>query len=129
MSHSFLAFGKYITHPNIHIKLQAQIKDLSIRADELAQAAKIIRSQLPHRNRIWINSIASRNLGGDVSLMVKDIRYVEQTGRRRDLTWAHAGDREGMRRSQNTMGYQVRTLTQRRLDNVSEFGSESSLSP
>ena len=57
--------------------------------------------------------------------MVKDIRYVEQTGRRRGLTWAHAGDREGMRRSQNTMGYQVRTLTQRRLDNVSEFSSDA----
>jgi hypothetical protein len=53
---------------------------------------------------------------------------VEQTGRRCDLTWDHAGDREGMRRSQNTMGYQARTLTQRRLDYVSEFGSESSLS-
>jgi hypothetical protein len=43
--------------------------------------------------------------------MVKDIRYVGQTGRRRDRTWAHAGDLEGMRRSQNTMGYQVQTLT------------------
>ena len=38
----------------------------------------------------------------DVSLMVKDIRYVEQTGRQRDRAWAHAGDREGMRRSLNT---------------------------
>ena len=60
--------------------------------------------------------------------MVQDIRYVEQTGRRRTLTWAHPGDREGMRRSQNTMGYQLRTLTQRRLDIVSdsEFGSDDS---
>ena len=58
--------------------------------------------------------------------MVKDIRYVEQTGRRRDRTWAKSGDREGIRRSQNTMGYQVRTLPQRVLDNfddVSEFYS------
>ena len=106
-------------------KLQAQINALSIRADELVQAAKIIRSQLPHRNHIWINSIASRNLGGDVSLMVKDIRYVEQTGRRRDLTWAHAGDREGMHRSQNTMGYQVRTWTRMGSSDVSEFDSGS----
>jgi hypothetical protein len=56
--------------------------------------------------------------------MVKDIRYVEQTGRRRDRTWVHAGDREGMRRSQNTMGYQVR-LTRSRASDVSEFESES----
>ena len=110
-------------HSPFKSKLQTQINALSIRADELVQAAKIIRSQLPHRNPIWINSMASRNLGGDVSLMVKDIRYVEQTGRRRDRTWAQAGDREGMRRSQNTMGYQVRTLTpsRRGLDGVSEF--------
>ena len=57
--------------------------------------------------------------------MVKDIRYVEQTGRRRDLTWAHAGDREGMRRSQNTMGYQVRTWTRMGSSDVSEFDSGS----
>ena len=70
--------------------------------------------------------MVSRNLGGDVSLMVKDIRHVEKTGRRRDRTWALDGDREGMRRSQNTMGYQLRTVTERGCFNdVSEFGSES----
>ena len=71
--------------------------------------------------------MVSRNLGGDVSLLVKDIRYVEQTGRRQDRTWAPSGDREGMRRSQNTMGYQMRTLGFRLdVSDVLEFGSDES---
>ena len=87
---------------------------LLIRADDLVEAAEIIQSQLPNRNCIWINSMASRDLGHDVSLMVKDIRYLEQTGQQRDQTWAHAGDQEGVHRSQNIMGYQV--WTKSRLD-------------
>ena len=126
-THSKFRADVSLTLPFIS-KLQALTNALSLCADELAQAVKIIRSQLPHRNQIWMKSVVSQNLGGDISLLVKDIRYVEETGRRRDRTWARAGDHEGMRRSQNTMGYQVRTLTRRRLDHVihvSEFGSES----
>jgi hypothetical protein len=77
-----------ITFKNHHSpspQLQTQIKALSIRANELVEAAEIIRSQLSHRNRIWINSMVSRDIGSDVSLLV-----FEKT-RRRDLV--RAGDR------------------------------------
>jgi hypothetical protein len=60
--------------------------------DELVEAAEIIRSQLPHKNRIWINSMVSQDIGADVSRLVKDVHYVEKTGRRRPCTWARTGD-------------------------------------
>jgi hypothetical protein len=85
-----------------------RINALSIRADELVEAAGIIRSQLPHRNRIWIKSMASRDIGNDISRLVKDVQHVEKTGHRRQPTWLRAGDSEAIRRSRNTMGYQVR---------------------
>jgi len=43
-----------------------------------------------------------------VGLLVKDVRHVEVVGRQRNPTWARVGDREGARRSRNTMGYQLR---------------------
>jgi hypothetical protein len=81
---------------------------LALRADELEEAARIIRSQLPHRNAIWITSMASRNIGSDVSHLVQDIRRFETTGRIRDTTWGRAGDSLSIRRARNTMGYQLR---------------------
>jgi hypothetical protein len=81
---------------------------LTTRANELEQAAEIIRSQLPFRNPIWISSMVNRNIGGDVSFLVMDVKHVETSGRIRENTWVQPGDREGVRRSRNTMGYQVR---------------------
>lgn len=81
---------------------------LEVRANELAEAANIIRSQLPYRNGIWMRSLTSRTVGGDVSELVHDVRWLENTGRRRDNTWAAPGDHTAQRRSRNTMGYQIR---------------------
>jgi hypothetical protein len=81
---------------------------LALRADELEEAARIIRSQLPHRNAIWITSMTSQNIGGDVSHFIHDIRRFEITGRTRDTTWGRAGDRLSIRRARNTMGYHSR---------------------
>jgi hypothetical protein len=92
----------------ISIQLHKQMDALSICADELEEASAIIRSQLQYMNPIWIASMATRNIGRDASLLVKDVRHVEVGGRRRELTWAKAGDREAARRSRNTMGYQMR---------------------
>ena len=36
---------------------------LAIRMDELEEAAHIIKSQLPHANRIWISSMIYKTLG------------------------------------------------------------------
>ncbi|KAJ6563398.1 hypothetical protein DFH09DRAFT_1082448 [Mycena vulgaris] len=77
------------------------------RADEFQRAAEILRAQVPHRKRLWMSSIVKRDIGHDVSLMVADINRYEFTAQTRDNTWAKKGDREGQRRSQNTMGYQV----------------------
>lgn len=38
--------------------------------------------------------MASRDIGSDMSLMVKDVRYAAQNGRRRERTWARADDVE-----------------------------------
>lgn len=82
---------------------------LAIRANELEDAVRIIRSQLPYKNRIWISSMVDRNIGGDVSLLVSDVRHFEVTGRSRETTLPRRGDRDGSRRSRNTMGYQMGT--------------------
>jgi len=81
---------------------------LSVRATELLEASELIENQLVHWNRIWVSSMVDRNIGGDVSLLLKDVRHVEVTGRNREPTWARPGDRDAARRSRNTMGYQVR---------------------
>jgi hypothetical protein len=60
---------------------------LALRVKELEEAARIIRSQLPHCNAIWINSMARQNIGRDVSHLVHDICRFETTGRIRDTTW------------------------------------------
>lgn len=91
---------------------------LEARANELTEGARIIRSQMVYKNQIWMRSILSRNIGGDVSDLVCDIRRLEVTGRHRDNTWAPAGNREAQRRSKNIMGYQVRDR-ERRQNNIS----------
>ena len=63
-------------------------------ADELIEAAEIIRSQLPHENNIWINSMVLQDIGTDVSWLVQDVHFVEKTGTRQPWTWPHAGDHE-----------------------------------
>ena len=80
---------------------------LAIRVDELEEVAHIIKSQLPHANRVWISSMISQNIGSDASHLVQDIQHVEVSGRCRETTWPRLGDREGAQRSRNTMGYQV----------------------
>ncbi|KAJ7827941.1 hypothetical protein B0H14DRAFT_2594895 [Mycena olivaceomarginata] len=77
------------------------------RAQELEQAAAILRSQVPHGNKLWLSSIYKRDVGADVSQMVADIRRFESTSRVRDTTWPKTGDKEARRRMQNTMGYQI----------------------
>ena len=91
-------------------KLQTKINALRMQADELIEAAEIIRSQLPHENHIWINSMVLQDIGTDVSQLVQDVHYVEKTGTRRPWTWPRAGDHEAVRCSRNTMGYQIRLV-------------------
>jgi hypothetical protein len=59
------------------------------------EAAQVIRSQLHHQNHLWLNSMVTRNVGGNVGLLVKDVRHVETTGvtgRNRETTWPQLGD-------------------------------------
>jgi hypothetical protein len=49
----------------------------------------------------------TRSIGGDVGLLVKDVRHIETTGMNRETTWPRLGDRDAARRAKNTMGYQV----------------------
>lgn len=81
---------------------------LAIRANELEDAVRIIQSQPPYKNRIWVSSMVDRNVGGDVSLPVVsdvvyfEVRHVKQHGREKVIAAARDGSR---RRSRNTMGY------------------------
>ncbi|KAJ7230875.1 hypothetical protein C8J57DRAFT_1582643 [Mycena rebaudengoi] len=54
---------------------------LQKRAEELERGAAILRAQIPHRNKLWMSSVVKRNIGGDVSKMVADIRRFETTSR------------------------------------------------
>lgn len=92
----------------LNLKLDDKLELLRTCARELREAADIIKAQLPHHNRVWINSMVDRNIGGDVSQLVKYIRHMESTGRCRRNTWPRTGDREAIRCSRNTMGYQLR---------------------
>jgi hypothetical protein len=78
------------------------------KAEAFEEAAKILRSQIPHRSRIWMKSIIDRKLGDDVTNFVADIRRFESTGHKRDTTWGEGGKKVEKRRVQNTMGYQTR---------------------
>jgi hypothetical protein len=49
----------------------------------------------PPPNHLWLNSMVTRNIGGDIGLLVIDVKRVETTGRNRDTA----------RRARNTMGY------------------------
>lgn len=82
---------------------------LEARAVAWETGAAILRSQIPHRNGIWMRSITTRDVGADVHNLILDIRRHESTGRQRDNTWAATGNPEAQRRAQNTMGFQVRT--------------------
>ena len=101
-----IIFALYYGLSDIELQMEKKARQLQRRAEELREAADLIDMQLPFRNKIWINSLVNHNLGGDVSQFLADVRHVEKTGRKRDPTWARKGDREGQRRSRNTMGYQ-----------------------
>ncbi|KAJ7736509.1 hypothetical protein B0H14DRAFT_3168420 [Mycena olivaceomarginata] len=88
-------------------EVEGYAQDLLRRADAFQKAPEILRGQVPHGNWLWMSSIVKRNIGCDVSLMVADINRHEFTAQTRDTTWPKKGDKEGQRRSQNIMGYQV----------------------
>jgi hypothetical protein len=50
------------------------------KAEAFEEAAQILRSQIPHRNPIWMKSVIDRKLGNDVADFVADIRRFESTG-------------------------------------------------
>lgn len=74
----------------------------------MEHAAAIFRAQVLHRDKLWMRSMVERKIGGNVGQVVADIHRFEATSRVRDTTWPKKGDKEGHRRSRNTMGYQVR---------------------
>jgi hypothetical protein len=81
-------------------------EELRQKADCLEEAARILRSQIPHRNHIWMKSIVDRKLGKDIMDFVADVQRFENTGRTRDTTWADGAGKVAKRRVRNTMGYQ-----------------------
>ncbi|KAJ7792982.1 hypothetical protein B0H14DRAFT_2623333 [Mycena olivaceomarginata] len=72
------------------------IGNLLKRAYEFEKAAAILRAQVPHRNKLWMSSIVSRDrdIGRDVGQSVADIGRFERTSHARDPTWARPGDKE-----------------------------------
>ncbi|TFK49160.1 hypothetical protein OE88DRAFT_477680 [Heliocybe sulcata] len=90
--------------------IQHDLTRLAELADMLSEAADIIRSQIPHKNHIWTNSILNRNsgvgLGRDVADLVQDVRRLEITGRIRGTTWPRNGREAKI--SRNLMGYHPR---------------------
>ncbi|KAJ7173524.1 hypothetical protein C8R46DRAFT_892769 [Mycena filopes] len=103
----FPSFDTHDSDEEEEVRVDNYCDHLAKRATELEQGAAIIRAQLAHRNKLWMSSMSKRDIGGDVALMVADVRRFESTSRVRDTTWAKKGDRESRRRVQNTMGYQI----------------------
>ncbi|KAK6984344.1 hypothetical protein R3P38DRAFT_3332875 [Favolaschia claudopus] len=88
--------------------LDEQSAHLEKLASDLEEAARMIRSQIPHRNALWMASLTRRNVGSDVSALVGDIRRFERTSRSQETTWPENNSGEEVRRVANTMGYQIR---------------------
>ncbi|KAJ7790885.1 hypothetical protein B0H14DRAFT_3568406 [Mycena olivaceomarginata] len=102
-------FPSYETHDSDEEEqVDGYSEHLLKRAYEFEKAAAILTAQVPHRNKLWMSSIVSRSIGGNVSQFVADIDRFERTSHAQDPTWARLGDKEGRRHMQNTMGYQVR---------------------
>jgi len=68
----------------VYSQITRKMEALNTRADhwQLVLAADIIRSQISHRNRIWIASMVDRDIGRDVANVVLDVQHVERTGHR-----------------------------------------------
>ncbi|THH12617.1 hypothetical protein EW146_g7526 [Bondarzewia mesenterica] len=88
-------------------EMSRKVRVLERTTRDLIEAGEIILDQLPHRNNIWINSMHQQNIGAVAGHLVHDVRWVEATGHVRENTWPQTGDLEALRRSRNTMGYQV----------------------
>ncbi len=88
-----------------HGQIDECVEYLENLASDFEQAAAIIRSQLPRRNRIWIKGLHRRKFGHDISDFVWDIRHLQATGQTRGTTWGRGGGKGQRRRAQNTMGY------------------------
>ncbi|KAL0564046.1 hypothetical protein V5O48_018009 [Marasmius crinis-equi] len=96
----------------INNEIDEAIEEMLQRADELEEAARIIREQTNLRNRVWFKSLARRDIGRDISNFVSDIKKHTRAHIRAN-EWAdgsHTGGRgKGVerRRVANTMGYQM----------------------
>ncbi|KAK7052648.1 hypothetical protein R3P38DRAFT_2501889 [Favolaschia claudopus] len=80
------------------------------RIKELEKGIEILREQADnacHDNRVWLRSMKSHNIGGDLAQMAKDVRHFTDTAREtRATTWAQ-GTKQSARYTRNTMGYKV----------------------
>ncbi|KAF5343057.1 hypothetical protein D9758_011133 [Tetrapyrgos nigripes] len=84
-------------------------KDIEYATDlieTLRNAANIIEAQIPHKNRLWLKSLHTREIGRDISHFVKDVREFESPRGNRETTWARKQKGDN-RRVANTMGYQI----------------------
>lgn len=63
------------------------------KAADFEEAARILRSQIPHGNPIWMKSIVDRKIGNDVTDFVADVRRFESTRRK----GTQHGGKEGVR--------------------------------
>lgn len=99
-----------MTHSSIvHLgKLDELCEELEETAQHMEQAAKILREQITHRNRIWLKA-AKETVGNSVSTFVGDIANIERHGRKRATTWpwAEGKSKKEKRRAKMAMGYML----------------------
>ncbi|KAG6848015.1 hypothetical protein H0H93_004170 [Arthromyces matolae] len=77
-------------------------------AQDLEDAATIIRSQIPLRNHIWMKSVAESRMTKDVQKFITDIKQLER-GRNIKTTWGRGGGKGERQRVSNTMGFNARS--------------------
>ncbi|KAF8908247.1 hypothetical protein CPB85DRAFT_1310064 [Mucidula mucida] len=79
-------------------EFEAAIARIRQRADELAQAAKLMREQCDLNSKIWVKSIDREKRGNNISLMLKDIQVFAPSA---------GATGPAKRFTANTMGYQA----------------------
>lgn len=84
--------------------MEELIERIEAKAAAFVKAAEIMKSQLPFKEKIWLQQV-DKHVGNDVVKFVKDIEGYKATSTSDSTTWGTGSKKGDKRRAGNTMGY------------------------
>jgi hypothetical protein len=84
---------------------QSRLKLLYECANKATEFAQLLRTQLPHENRIWVKNMcgATRRIYRDIDQILEDVKNFENNGRA--VTWPRNSSER--RQGIHTMGFHL----------------------